>query len=88
MFKTPTQRGSLAGLLVLQGCGLFGGTLDHPGVSQDSLDGEPVHGVVLQQPGNQVFGSGTDIGLSRVSVLHLDNKDRDSTLNDLTKQAL
>lgn len=69
-------KGSLAGLFVGHGCGLLGGGLDHPGVGQDSLDGQSVHRVVLQQPGNQIFGSSTDMNLCRVSILHLDNKDR------------
>lgn len=68
------QSGSLGGLLLVQGCGFLGGALNQPGVGQDSLDGQSVHGVVLQQPGNQVFGSRTNSGLCRVSVLHLDDK--------------
>lgn len=57
------QEGSLAGPFAVQDCGLLAGGLNHPGVRQDSLNGQSVHRVVLQQAGNQVFGSSTDIGL-------------------------
>lgn len=69
-------KGSLAGLCVVHGCGFLGGALNHPGVGQDSLDGQSVHRVVLQQLSDQIFGSSTDVSLCRVSVLHLDVKDR------------
>lgn len=39
---------SFAGLFGGHGCGLFGGTLDHPRMGKNSLDGQSVHGVVLQ----------------------------------------
>lgn len=67
---------SIARLLIGHGCGLFGGALKHPGMSQDSLDRQSVHGVVLQQPGNQIFGSITDVCVCRVGILHLDGKDK------------
>lgn len=66
---------SVAGLFGSHRCGLFGGTLNHPGVGKNSLNGQSVHGVVLQQPGNQIFGSVTDVCVCRVGVLHLDDKD-------------
>lgn len=67
---------SFAGLLGGHGCGLFRGTLDHPWVGKNSLNGQSVHGVVLQQPGHQIFGSITDVCVCRVGVLHLDDKDK------------
>lgn len=70
------QSGSLADFFVGEGCGFLGGVLDHPGVGQDSLNGQSVIWVVLQQPSNQVFGTGSDVGLCGVSVLHLNDKDR------------
>lgn len=78
MLGGEEQKYSLARLFTGPGFGLFGGVLNHPGVAQDSLNGQPVHGVVLQQPGNQVFGSSTEICLRRVSVLHLDDRDRNT----------
>lgn len=68
-------KGSFAGLFIAHGCGLFGGALEHPGVSQDSLDRQSVHWVVLQQPGHQIFGSVADVCVCRVGILHLDDKD-------------
>lgn len=66
---------SLTGLFIIQSCRFLGGVFENPGVGQDSLDGKSVHGIVLKQPGNQVFSSSTDGSLCRVSILHL-SKDK------------
>lgn len=67
-------KGLLAGQFIGHGCRLLGGAPNQPGVGQHSLDGQSVQGVVLQQPGNQIFGSSTDIGMCRIGILHLDDK--------------
>lgn len=74
---------SLAGQFIGHGGGLLGGGRHQPGVGQHSLDGQSVHRVVLQQPGNQIFGSSADIGLCGISILHLDDRwRRENQYND------
>lgn len=73
--------------IIFQSGGFLGGHLHNPGVGHDSLDGQPLHGIVLQQSGNQVFRPSADIRLRGVSVLHLDVV-RDYEKNKLLIQML
>lgn len=51
--------------------GLLVGILNHPRMAQDTLDGQSVHGVVLQQSPNQVLGARANVCLGRECIFHL-----------------
>lgn len=47
----------------------FGGVFHDPGMSQDSLNGKSVHGVVFQKPVDQISSALAHVG--RIRELHL-----------------